>query len=168
VDDSQLIWEAYENVSDDEGFHYTLMRLSSDPGGENKVMEDYGPIGDKAAEAIAHTIADRLGQQGKSGMMDTTSGVNPETGEWELQPGSAWPVEYEDFMDYEGDDTSGIYSPEEEEKWKEPGWNYMSTLYDLDGIPKAEGQWSVGELYALVKHPPVPSQDNDYSFTERQ
>tara|TARA_R100001244_G_scaffold48833_1_gene43419 strand:+ start:55 stop:564 length:510 start_codon:yes stop_codon:yes gene_type:complete len=136
MNDSQLIWEAYLKESVQE-WYYTIVHMHGTHGELSTVIKTLGHVPDEKVKAMVEYYVKEYD--------------DPDGGS------------YEDFSDYEDYDMSD-YSPEEQEQWKKPGWNFMSTMYDSIGIPVAAGVWHLNSgSVGLVKHPkpPKPIADGD-------
>lgn len=134
--DQQLIWEAYL-AEDQEGSHYTLVGVGGDHSENQTLLKSFGHVPDEKVPAMidyykTHDLIPVDGPYGFTG-------------------------QYEDFSKY--DDPSydiSHWSPEEQELFKKPGYNFMSTMYDDIGIPVANGEYHIAEQYKIVKHPKPP------------
>ena len=132
--DQQLIWEAYL-AEDQEGSHYTFVSIGGNHGENQILLKSFGHVPDEKVPAmIDYYMTHELIQ----------------SNDWEHG-------QYEDFSKYEHPSYDiSHWSPEEQELFKKPGYNFMSTMYDDIGIPVANGEYHVADQYKMVKHPKPP------------
>lgn len=135
--EAHLIWEAFKRMplKEEERWHYTIVDMHGVHGELSTVIKSLGHVPDEKVKAMVEYYVKEYD--------------DPDGGS------------YEDFMDYEDDDTSD-WPPEDQEQWQEPGWNYMSTMYDSIGIPVAAGVHHLNSgSVGLVKHPKPPKRIAD-------
>ena len=131
--DANLIWEAYL-AEDQEGSHYTLISVGGTHGENQILLKSFGHVPDEKVPAMIDYYKTH----------DLIQGDDDHGG-------------YEDFSQYDHPSYDiGNWSPEEQEIFKKPGYNFMSTMYDDIGIPVANGEYHVHDQYKMVKHPKPP------------
>ena len=118
-------------TEDQKGSHYTMISVGGTHGEKQILLKSFGHIPDEKVSAMIDYYKTHDLIQG-----DDDHG------------------EYEDFSDYDdpGYDMSD-YSPDEQEIFKKPGYNFMSTMYNFIGIPVADGEYHIADQYKIVKHP---------------
>ena len=138
MNDYNLMWEAYLSEEEVE-WHYTIVAVHGTHSELSSVLKSLGHVPDEKEKSMVKFFRKWAVDEGHVHRGDEDQNTG-------------W---FEDFSDYENDDTSD-WPPEEREQWKKPGWNYMSTMYDSVGIPVAAGMYQISELVGIVKHPPPP------------